>query len=353
MRHSDAALLVVVGMVLLAGCAEMTTTTEVAADGEIEELTVQAEVEKDAYESFEAEVEESGHDSVESFLEDEVTEGIGDSALGSVTTATEPVENDRYLLTVTVTHVNPDALGDVTVTVEDGTMYYESTDVFNRNFAGNTYEFDDAFDDDNGFGINDDLFGGVEDGDNGYGESLDELFEEYEEDIWIEYSVTMPGEIIDHNAHQISDDDRTATWGYMGDEIETVYVESEIDGINGDDGSDDGANDSTGSDDGGADDESTDDGGADDDGDDSIDSDDEQTDNESTDDGGSVFDDGGVFDDTPSDDGVADEGDTPSDDGNDHDDDGGSVSDSIPGFGISAIVFSSLLAGAILVLRLR
>lgn len=290
MSRLQLAAVVIVGLVLLAGCLDATVTTEVGADGDLDSMDVEMEIDPFVYSLLQDEAHEEGYESIEGMLEaDAEADGLGDD----VSASTEQLDDGNYLVTVSARNVDPAALDGVDVTLEDETIRYESTDVGGEGSFEDELEDPDPFDEQAASGStvaiellgttatleaaddewDDDLEEWEEDGDDAFDDDVDEWeedafddewedgdFEEEWDDEWedefdeewedefdgldpfgdvelqMEYVVVMPGEIQETNAHEISDDGTTATWTYefdadadTFDEDETRYAESTID----------------------------------------------------------------------------------------------------------------------------
>ena len=266
MRRLQLAAVVIVGMVLLAGCLDVTVTTEVGADGDLDSMDVEMEVDPVVYSLLQDEAHEEGYESIEEMLEaDAEADGLGDD----VSASTEQLDDGNYLVTVSAQNVDPAALDGVDVTLEDETIRYENTDLG----GGDALEDPEPFDDQSTSGavVPVELLGTAsadatddewEDGfddewEDEWDDDVDEWDDEFDDgweddefggldpfgdvELSIEYVVVMPGEIQETNAHETSDDGTTATWVYefdadadaFDDEDETMYAESTIDGDDG------------------------------------------------------------------------------------------------------------------------
>lgn len=148
MYDRTAAVLLVVALVVLGGCAQVTTTTRVSADGTIERMEMRMEVDELVYDALESDAERQGYASVEELLEADAREDLEEEHVGEVSASTDVLDDGSYLLTVTATDVDPDGLDGVTVAVDDDTLYYEDTDAFDElenGSAGDGFEDSDAF----------------------------------------------------------------------------------------------------------------------------------------------------------------------------------------------------------------
>ena len=204
MRRAHLILLAVLGMGLLAGCMDVTVTTEVGADGDIDQLDVDMEVDPMMYGVLEESAQEEGYDSVEEMLADDFGEDMGTDADDLSVTVTEPGERDadEYLISMSAAGVDVDDLEDIETTVEEDTVRVTDTSIGGGIDADEPEDIDDI---------------------DGFGDAL-------EEGVTFEYVVVMPGEIQDHNADELSDDGTVATWHlHEGEPDEQLYAESTVD----------------------------------------------------------------------------------------------------------------------------
>ncbi|WP_290817969.1 hypothetical protein [Halovivax sp.] len=212
MSRLDVAVLSVIALLALAGCLDVTMTTTVGSDGEIEEMEVEMEMDEMLFSMMEQEAEEDGYDSFEESLESDFAEDIDADEYGSIETSVDR-DDGTATITILVTDVDPDGVDELDVTVEDDTVRYVDHDLDDA--------AEDEFDDD-----------ATDDGaaDDEFGDEFDDAFGDFEDQISMTYVVEMPGEITDHNAHELSDDGTVATWDLMADDVpESAEVESEID----------------------------------------------------------------------------------------------------------------------------
>lgn len=219
MKRTHIALLAVVGLLALAGCLDMTVTTTVGEDGDIEEMNVEMQMDGMLYQMFEDEAQQDGYDSVEEMFEADMTEDITDDEayFDSVEVSVDETDDGDFVLSMSMYGVDPAGIDEIDITVdeESNTITYVDSDL------EDTVEDDDSDASDPG---------------------MDDDFGEFEDQISMTYVVEMPGEITDHNAHEISDDGTVATWDLMADDVPSeAMVESDIDdssggGLTGDDG---------------------------------------------------------------------------------------------------------------------
>ena len=230
-------------MVLAAGCMDVSSTTVVSEDGEIEEMTIEMETLTAFHSMMEADAEEEGYESVEAMLEADFKDDLDDEdAVGSLDIEIEDLgEDDGHLFVITAEDIDPDAMDEVDITVEDDTVTYEST-------GG---ESDPLFDEDDFWGedFGDEAYQELDDQeaqaveylieeeppeDDLFGDDMEFIEEALNELMSFEYVVEMPGEIHDHNADELSEGDTVATWTLdFSDteaEDEEFYVESATDG---------------------------------------------------------------------------------------------------------------------------
>lgn len=177
MKRQHVAIIAVVAMFVLAGCADMTVTNTVDSDGEIDQAQIEVEMDQQAYALALEEAENRGYESISEAMatdfEAETNGAVSDAETN------EYRDGETYVAEVTYNEVDMDQLGTVEteVTNEDTVVYTE------------------------------DHPGDVEDGN-------------------IIYQVEMPGEIVETNADRVDEESNTAAWEGNSD-TETMYVESE------------------------------------------------------------------------------------------------------------------------------
>lgn len=186
----SAALLGLIGLVLLAGCAQLTVHSTVEADGSIAEYRVEVNTSRMVYGFLEQSAEREGYDSVrESFMADMNTSEVGE------VTYDEEFDGDRVTMTITATEFEPPEGGPIEISEDDeGRLVYED-----RSFANAT--------------------GGTE---------MDEASAAMASGLAVDYYLTMPGEIVETNADEV--DGNTAEWHATGADAFTdtrVYAVSE------------------------------------------------------------------------------------------------------------------------------
>ncbi len=183
---------VLVALVLLAGCAQLSVHSTVGGDGTIEEYRVQINTSRTVYGFIEQSATEDGYDSVRaSFLD-----GIDESRAESVE-YDESFDGDRVTVTITLLEYDPDDGSGISVTETDGTIVYED-----RSFVNESAQ-QSMVDEGN-------LSGAVTAG------------------LAVDYYLTMPGEIVDSNADEV--DGNTAEWHATGPDAfvdNRIYAESE------------------------------------------------------------------------------------------------------------------------------
>ena len=179
MKREHVALIAVVAMFALAGCADMTVTTTVDSDGEIEQFQMEVEMDQQAYALALEEAEQQGHDSVSEAM----AAGFEAETDGAVSDAetNEYRDGGTYVAEVAYNEVNMAESGSVDTTItDDDTLIY-------------TEEFPDSADD----------------------------------ELDITYRVEMPGEIVETNADEVDEGNNVAIWEIHDTDVETAYVESE------------------------------------------------------------------------------------------------------------------------------
>lgn len=201
-----ALLVTVVAVVLAAGCANTTVTTEVGADGGVETMSIETEVQPIVYGFMEQSAQEEGYESVEEWLRDDAVDGGENDVQFDDVSVTE-TDDGNYRISMSASDVAPADLAGVSVTVTEDTVRYELSDVG---------EFGGA-----------DEFGGTDDG--------FDVNSSFGEEFTIDFVLVMPGQISDSNADEISDDGTTATWTIDGSQQseESFYAESDTSGADG------------------------------------------------------------------------------------------------------------------------
>lgn len=179
MKQKQLVVVAVVVLLALAGCTDVTITHTVDSDGEIEQTTIVAEMNQQAYAVALESAQEEGHDSVAAGIAADHAVEL-DGAVSDAET-NDYRDGDTYVAEVTYNEVDIDQLDaiDTEITDDDTIVYTE------------------------------DYVGDIEDG-------------------TLTYHVEMPGEIVETNADRIDAENNIATWGdESGSETETMYVESE------------------------------------------------------------------------------------------------------------------------------
>lgn len=180
MKRQHVAVVALVAMFALAGCADMTVTTTVDSDGEIEQFQMETEMDQQGYALALEEAEEQGYDSVSEAMATDF-EAETDGAVSDAET-NEYRDGETFVAEVTYNEVNMDQVTSVDTTItDDDTLIY-------------TEESPDSVDD----------------------------------EVDITYRVNMPGEIVKTNADRVDEENNIAIWELDGD-TETLYVESERD----------------------------------------------------------------------------------------------------------------------------
>ena len=181
-RRKVAAVGVVLLLVGLAGCLSMAVETTVASDGTIEETTAEIEMDGMLFDMLEEEGD----------FEEDVREDVHEDAWGWFEYDEEELDNGDVLVTITAQDGDPDKIDDIDVTVDE-----EADQITFVDYDG---------------------FEAVED---------DEMDEEFLDEITFEYTVNMPGEVVEANG-EIQDDGQSVVW--TNDEhagTETFEVTSE------------------------------------------------------------------------------------------------------------------------------
>jgi hypothetical protein len=180
MNRKHAAVVALVALIMLAGCADATATTTVDSDGEIEQIQMEVEMSQQAYATALEGVGEEGHDSVSGAIASDI-ETENDDEVGDVEYE-DYRDGDQYVSQVTINEVHVDEMEGVeTEMTEDDTVVYTDSAIIDAD----TNDVDK-----------------------------------------FTYQVEMPGEITDTNADEVDEENNMAIWQLNG-ESETLYVESE------------------------------------------------------------------------------------------------------------------------------
>lgn len=162
-------------LVMLAGCATVSVESQVASDGTIQQYEVDAELTQQAFERLQSRAESEGYDDVEGFVRGQFNESryrnlnYDQSRAGSNVT-----------ITVTISGYDPGPDSDIRINATGENITYE--------------------------------------------ERVPREFSEAQ----VEYAVTMPGEILETNAEEVSGNNRTARWTFSSGEAggQQLTVES-------------------------------------------------------------------------------------------------------------------------------
>lgn len=175
-------------LVLLAGCATMSVSSAVGADGTIETYQLQINTSTTVYGFLSEGVKEDGYDSLrESFLSE-----VDEERYESVD-YDEEFDGDEVSITITFEGFEPGPDDPMNVTVTDDRIVYEDR-VFVNQSANTSGEMNSAF----------------------------------TSGLTVHYYLEMPGEIVDSNANEV--DGNTAEWHETGPDAFThnrIYAESE------------------------------------------------------------------------------------------------------------------------------
>ena len=181
MNRQHAAVVGLVALLALAGCADGAVTTTVDSDGEIEQIQIEAEMSQQAYAVALEEAGAEGHDSVSGVVASEVDDEMGDA----VTDVEYEDRRERGVVILDIT------FNQVTIEKLEG-LDTERTDEDTIRYTSD----------------------GLQDA------TLDEVDE-------MTFKVEMPGEIVETNADDVDEDNNVAIWDVHDTDAETAYVESE------------------------------------------------------------------------------------------------------------------------------
>lgn len=192
MANQKLAVLGLVGLIVLSGCAQISVHSTVTADGEISEYQMEINTSRTVYGFLEQSAEEEGYESVEESLLADLNESQREQF-----TYEEEFDGDEVSMTITAEDFEPPADSSISVSERDGKIVYEDTTFLNESASGLD------------------------------GESSD-LSETMLSGLAVDYYLTMPGEITDSNADSV--DGNTAEWHETGSDAFTsleVRAESE------------------------------------------------------------------------------------------------------------------------------
>lgn len=186
----------VVGLVVLSGCLSMSVEVDVNNDGTINSMDMEMTMDQQVYQFMQSDAQDQGYDSVEDSFRDEINE----DAWESVETDVSESENE-VTLTISASNGDPAEIDFINVTVEEDSITYVDSEGFSSD-------------------------GQTGDGDLG----------EYMDQIEMEYTLHMPGEVTDTTG-EIQDDGTTVMWtlqDHQGvEQFEATSERSEEDGSSG------------------------------------------------------------------------------------------------------------------------
>ena len=183
MKRQHVAVVALVAMFALAGCADATVTTTVDSDGEVEQIQMEAEVDQYAYGVMLEEANAEGSETVSGVIAAEFDDEMGDGI-------TDVEHEDRrdgetYVLDITANQVDVERLGGMeTEETDEDTILYTAEDLQSA--------------------------------------TVDEVDD-------MTYRVEMPSEITETNADDVDEDNNVAMWNVDDTDVETASVESEQD----------------------------------------------------------------------------------------------------------------------------
>lgn len=182
MTQKKIAILSVLLMIGLAGCATISVSSEVGDTETIERYELEINTSTTVYGLLQASAEEDGYDSFEESITEDIDEGTVEY--------NEEIDGDDVTMSLLVTDTTPSEFDNVTIKKEDEKIIYT----------------DEVFSD--GFGSEE--------------SSTNESFLSTNETVELNYKLVMPGEITDSNADKV--DGNTATWVRSGEEAGQGFV---------------------------------------------------------------------------------------------------------------------------------
>lgn len=181
MKRQRMAIIAVVAMFALAGCADGAVTTTVDSDGEIEQIQIEAEMSQEAYGVMLEEAGAEGHDSVSGLFAAEFDDGMGDGM--SDFEHEDRRDDGMYIIEITANDVGVEELDGIeTEQTNEDTIRYTADSVQSA--------------------------------------TIDEM-------DGMTYQVEMPGEITETNADEVDKENNVAVWDVHTTDAETAVVESE------------------------------------------------------------------------------------------------------------------------------
>lgn len=199
MNRLTVAILAVAALAALAGCMEVTMTTDVNADGELSSVTLDVDMEEAVHEELEGIAADEGHESVGELFNATLQAELDDGAENYL--ALELPSDRGVQVTVIASQVEVDAVDDVETTVTNETVTYED--------AAPHLDPDPLAD---------------------HEDEVDEDLAVLLDQASVTYRVEMPGSIDDTNAHELEDNETRAVWNLDDHpEGEPVYAESSRD----------------------------------------------------------------------------------------------------------------------------
>lgn len=208
-RRKLLAVSIAVVLVVLAGCLSVSVETTVSEDGTIEEMNAEMEMDGFVFGMLEEEGE----------FEEDIREDFDDDAWGSFEYSEEQTDDGDMLISFTASDGDPDQIDELDVTIDEETdeITFVDTDGFGA-------IDDDALEDDDADDEMDDVI--EDDFDFGFDDDFD-FDDDFEDQIQFEYTVNMPGDIVETNG-EIQDDGQSVTWTQEDDEgAETLEATSE------------------------------------------------------------------------------------------------------------------------------
>lgn len=191
MERRTLAVLGLVGLVVLSGCAQISIHSTVTAEGTISEYKMQINTSRTVYGFLEQSAEDEGYDSVKESILSDLNESQREKF-----TYEEDIDGSDVSITIKAEDFNPPSDSNISISKQDDKLVYEDS-----TFLEET----------------------------GSGEDMSEDTEAMLSGLAVDYYLTMPGEITETNADSV--DGNTAEWHETGSDAFSsleVKAESEV-----------------------------------------------------------------------------------------------------------------------------
>jgi hypothetical protein len=195
MNRKAAAVAAVLVLAGLAGCAQISVHTTVAADGTIEEYKTTINTSTTVYGLLSQQAENEGYNDIGAYLTSDINKSAYDDVVYN-----ETVNQETATMTLRLIGFDPSNEEPISTTRSNGTLEFED-----RSFVSDS--IDGSIDSESSIDIGSDSGSGAQ----------------------VEYTLRMPGEITNSTADEVDGD--TATWtinSSSSDSESRIYAESEV-----------------------------------------------------------------------------------------------------------------------------